>query len=100
MQFSIYNPVELVFGRGSLPKLGEVVRRFGDKVLVITGRESAEKYGYLDRIKGILKEGGVKEIKVFSGVMPNPEDWLVNKSQKEGKTCNISLTSLSPCFRC
>jgi len=79
MQFSIYNPVELVFGRGSLPKLGEVVRRFGDKVLVITGRESAEKYGYLDRIKGILKEGGVKEIKVFSGVMPNPEDWLVNK---------------------
>ncbi len=83
MQFSVYNPVELIFGSGSLSKLRDTVKRFGDKAVIIVGKESAKKYGYLENVERLLKEGGVKEIKIFSGVMPNPEDWLVNKISDE-----------------
>ncbi len=79
IEFSLYNPVELFFGVNSLEKVGESAKRFGTKAFVITGKESAFKYGYIEKLKKSLEGAGIKEIYVCRGVGTNPEDGVVNE---------------------
>ena len=37
MQFEFYNPTQLIFGAGKLAKLGETVKQYGKKTLIVTG---------------------------------------------------------------
>lgn len=71
MKFKFYNPTQLVFGVGSLEQLGEVVSRYGEKALLVSGRGSVKKSGALDRAVSSLKAAGVSVVE-FSGIEPNP----------------------------
>ncbi len=43
MNFEFYNPTKVLFGKGNLEKLGEVVKAFGNKALLVTGGGSVKR---------------------------------------------------------
>ncbi len=80
--FEFYLPVEILFGWGSLQKLGHVAKRFGFKAIIVTGKSSTKKHGYLDKTIEFLRKNGVSEIIVFDEVEPNPTDKMVNRASQ------------------
>jgi len=71
MQFEFYNPTQLIFGTGTLSKLGEVVRKYGKKALIVTGGGSINRNGVFNRAEASLKESGI-DFAEYDGVEPNP----------------------------
>ncbi|MCF8215657.1 MAG: iron-containing alcohol dehydrogenase [Chlorobium sp.] len=71
MKFEFRNPTHLVFGAGTLSKLGEVASAHGKKALLVTGSGSVRRNGTLDRALSSLHTAGV-ETAECSGVEPNP----------------------------
>ncbi|MFN7065597.1 MAG: iron-containing alcohol dehydrogenase [Aquificaceae bacterium] len=78
MTFDFYLPTEVVFGVGSVDKVGEIARRFGYRALIITGRRSSKEEGYLQRVIESLKKHAIKEVFIFDQIEPNPTDRVVN----------------------
>jgi alcohol dehydrogenase class IV len=70
--FNYHQSTRLLFGKGRISELAEVVRQYGTKVLLVTTPADvpalSEQYG---RVKKILTEGGV-EVHHYDGVIPNP----------------------------
>ena len=71
MEFHYYLPVNLVFGRGSVGKIGAVVSKYGKKALLVTGQSSTKKSGLLDRVIKYLEKEGIDST-VFNKVRQNP----------------------------
>jgi len=71
MQFEYQNPTRLIFGAGSLSRLGEVARGYGKKALVVTGGGSVKRSGVFDRAVSSLKNAGVSHAEC-AGVESNP----------------------------
>lgn len=71
MHFTYYMPTKILFGPG---KLGELIKEDlpGTKALiVISAGSSMRKFGYLQRLQGILEEKGIAYA-VFDKILPNP----------------------------
>ncbi|MDW8061515.1 MAG: iron-containing alcohol dehydrogenase [Nitrososphaerota archaeon] len=66
-------PTRIVYGYGSIDRVGLEARRIGLKgrCMLITGRRFAKSTGYLDRIKGIMESEGF-DVYVYDRVKPNP----------------------------
>lgn len=47
MNLEFHNPTHLIFGAGTLSKLGEVVSKYGRKALIVTGGGRGEQAGRL-----------------------------------------------------
>jgi alcohol dehydrogenase class IV len=71
LKFDYYQPTELLFGRGRVKELGEVARRFGNRVLLVTVKEVPAVSSQFAMVKSILTEAGL-EFAHFDGVIPNP----------------------------
>lgn len=70
--FSFYMPTGLYFGPGTLNVLADPQVDFpGRKALIVTGGSSVKKYGYLERVRELLRARGVV-CAVFDKVRPNP----------------------------
>lgn len=70
--FNYYTPTQVVFGKGSVEKVGELVKKYGgSKVLIHYGGKSALSSGLIDRVKASLDEVGIKHVEL-GGVVPNP----------------------------
>ncbi len=82
MNFEFYIPVEIIFGVGSVDKVGEVGKRFGYRVLIVTGRKSSKENGSLQRVIESLRRNGAEEVLVFDETEPNPTDKSVNKASE------------------
>ena len=70
MEFQYYLPVNLVFGRGSVAKIGNIAVDYGKKALIVTGHSSTKKSGLLDRIIRYLEKSGIESV-VFDKVKQN-----------------------------
>lgn len=71
MNFNFYNPTNIVFGKGSLNKLGEQTLP-GKKALLLTSNGKTTKAnGYLDRTIEQLTKAGVAYA-LFDKIMENP----------------------------
>jgi len=80
--FNFYAPTQVVFGRQSEEQVAALVKHYGGtKVLVHYGGGSAKRSGLLDKLTGLLREGGIDYVEL-GGVVPNP---LLSKV-KEGIT--------------
>jgi len=71
MKFEYHNPTHLVFGAGTLDRLGETVSACGKKAMIVTGGGSVKRNGTFDRAVGYLKAAGVSFVEC-EGVEPNP----------------------------
>ncbi|MGC8894698.1 MAG: iron-containing alcohol dehydrogenase [candidate division WOR-3 bacterium] len=63
----------LVFGKGRLRETGHWATELGERCLVMVGRGSARKHGYLDTVLASLRQAGLSSM-VYEGVSPNPRD--------------------------
>jgi alcohol dehydrogenase YqhD (iron-dependent ADH family) len=88
--FIIYNPVKLHFGRDVVENLGETVKLFGTKVLLIYGGGSVKKNGSYDDVMGQLKSADC-EVFEYYGIKPNPVLDDVQKAIQLGIEQNVEL---------
>ncbi len=68
--FDYCTPTRLIFGKGVVSQLPEVMSRFGKKVLLTYGGGSIKKIGLYDKVKELLKDFEIYEL---SGIQPNPK---------------------------
>lgn len=71
MLFDLYLPQRVLFGPGSTYRLGEEARRFGEKVLMVSGRRSLKDTGNFERVTAPLTIAKI-EIAFFDRVEPEP----------------------------
>jgi alcohol dehydrogenase YqhD (iron-dependent ADH family) len=78
--FNYYQPTEIVFGRGRIKEVGEIVAKYGKRCLLVTvDEEKAPPLVPLyDKVKVSLKAAGV-DVAHFTGVIPNPTTDSVTK---------------------
>lgn len=70
--FVFHNPTKLVFGKGTVEKIGEYLKKDGiKKVLLLYGGGSIKKNGVYEKVVRSLTEHGIEKVEV-SGVRPNP----------------------------
>lgn len=85
-----YNPIKLVFGAGSVEKVGEEAAKLGKRALIVIGGSSAKKTGLLDKVSADLKANGV-QVSVFEGITPNPRSTTVDAGAKVAAGKNVDL---------
>lgn len=85
--FEFYCPTKMVFGKGSIAKLSELIDK-DKKVLMIYGGGSIKKNGVYDQVKEALKNHKVFE---FSGIEPNPTYETCMKAVEIVKKENIDF---------
>lgn len=78
VSFSYWQPGKVIFGRGTLERLGAEVSRLGEKALLVTGRRFARTYGYTERIAKLIRAEGA-EVILFEEVEPNPSLGTVDR---------------------
>jgi alcohol dehydrogenase len=94
MKFEYYNPTRLVFGAGTLSRLGELAREHGHKALIVTGGGSVKRTGVFDRAVTSLEKAGVSVVEC-AGIEPNPRITSVKRgaeiARREGCDLVIAL---------
>ena len=68
--FDYKTPTRLIFGKGVIVKLPEVMSAFGKKILLTYGGGSIKKIGLYQRVHELLKDFEIIEL---SGIQPNPK---------------------------
>ena len=68
--FDYKTPTRLIFGKGVIVKLPEVMSAFGKKILLTYGGGSIKKIGLYDQVRELLKDFEIIEL---SGIQPNPK---------------------------
>ena len=68
--FDYQTPTRLIFGKGVIEKLPEVMGKFGKKILLTYGGGSIKKIGLYDKVKELLADFEIFEL---SGIQPNPK---------------------------
>ncbi len=69
--FIFHNPTRIVFGEGTISKIGKNAKAFGGKALMVYGRSSIKRSGLYSRVIDLLREEAI-EIVEFAGVKSNP----------------------------
>ena len=84
-------PTRIVFGKDSVEKLPEQLKRSGaSRVLVVYGGHSAKKSGLLDRVLALLGGAGVS-YDTLGGVQPNPHLGLAREGVKKAIAMDAQL---------
>ena len=87
LNFELYNPTNLVFGKGQIEKLSVLVPQ-GSKILLAYGGGSIFKNGIYEQVKTALKGFEIVE---FGGIEPNPHFETLMKAVAVIKEQNINF---------
>jgi len=71
-------PTKIYFGENKLGYLGEELKKYGTRVLMVYGGGSIKKTGLYDKITEEIKKAGL-ELFECPGIEPNPRHTSVNK---------------------
>ena len=82
-------PTRILFGTGSIDRLGEEAGILGQKALIVTYPD-IERIGLLDKVQKILRESGV-ECFVFDEVEPNPRSTTVDRGARIAANEKVDL---------
>ncbi len=88
--FDIYNPVKIHFGAGIISEAGNIAKKYSDNVLIVTGKNSMQKTGILDKLVKVLKESGIT-VTVYDGITPNPTITEIDEAAKIAKQKGVGL---------
>ena len=87
----VFNPsTKVYFGSRQLPYLGEEVRRYGTKALLVYGGGSIKRNGIFDIVAQSLKEAGVSIVE-FGGVESNPRITTVRRGADAGRREGVDV---------
>ena len=87
LNFELYNPTNLVFGKGQIEKLATLVP-FGSKILLAYGGGSIFKNGIYNQVQAALSGFEIVE---FGGIEPNPHFETLMKAVEVVKTQKIDF---------
>lgn len=79
--FDFCNPTRLVFGRGSIAKLGELIPE-SKRVMITFGGGSVKKNGVYEQV---MKALAGRHLVEFWGIEPNPAVETLRKAVELGK---------------
>ncbi|MCX7668342.1 MAG: iron-containing alcohol dehydrogenase, partial [Atribacterota bacterium] len=86
-------PKEIYFGPGEGKRTGELIKRLGKKVLLVTGKSFARRYGILDEILVSFAASSLEWV-IFEGVESEPSletvDRGINLAYREN--CDLVLS--------
>jgi len=88
--FEWYNPTKLVFGAGKVGQLGELVKPYGKRILLVYGGGSIKKSGLYDDVLSELNQIDAV-VHELSGIEPNPRLTTVNKGIEVCRSENIEF---------
>jgi alcohol dehydrogenase YqhD (iron-dependent ADH family) len=71
LNFTFHVPTTVYFGKGQIKALRDELKKRAKKVLVVTGKGSAKKYGIFDQVIEEVKAAGSDYVEL-SGIQPNP----------------------------
>ena len=69
--FNYHQPTKILFGKGRIEEIGEVIKEFGKKCLLVTTPAVPATEAQFKRVKEIITAAGV-ELAHFAEVVPNP----------------------------
>lgn len=78
---SQFLPVKVIFGTGSIEKLGEETKQYGSRVLLVTRPWSKEEAPHFEKAKAILEAAGLYVV-VYDKVVPNPTTTTINEASE------------------
>lgn len=94
MKFEFQNPTRILFGAGTLARLGEVASAYGTKALLVTGGGSVKRSGVFGQAVESLTAAGLA-VAECAGIEPNPRITSVARgaaiAKKEGCDVIIAL---------
>jgi len=85
-----YLPTKIIFGSGSLARLGAEAKKLGRKAILVTGSGSMRRTGVLDRVVQDLKDNGVDTL-IFDKVVSNPRASTVDEGARIVRSEGIDL---------
>jgi len=91
--FRYYLPAnDIIFGSGSLSSVGVEAKRFGKKALLVTGKSSMKRLGFLEKCVDFLKKEGL-EVEHYGEVISNPTVDIVNRGARIAieKNCDVII---------
>src|SRR5690606_37994422 len=62
INFELHMPTKIIFGKGESARAGEVIKEYGKKALLVTGKTSTKKTGSLQKITQSMEQAGLKYI--------------------------------------
>ncbi len=83
-------PTKVYFGENHLSHLGEELKKYGKRVLMVYGGGSIKKIGLYDKVIEELKNSGL-EVFECSGIEPNPRHTSCNKGAEICKKEEIDV---------
>lgn len=83
-------PTKVYFGENKLGFLGEELKKYGTRVLMVYGGGSIKKTGLYDKITEEIRKAGL-ELFECSGIEPNPRHTSVNKGAEICKKEHIDV---------
>lgn len=95
LNFDLYTPARILFGKGEEKRIGELLKPHASKVLLHYGSGSIKKSGLYDTVTASLKESGISFAEL-GGVKPNPRLSLVHEGIALCKKENVDRSAVSP----
>lgn len=77
MNFTFNTPTKIFFGLNEFKNLGNISKRLGLRCLIVTGKTSMKKYGYLDEAKKMLEACSIKTF-IFDQISNDAKSSEVN----------------------
>ena len=89
--FTYYAPTKVFFGKGKENRVGEIIKGYGfKKIMMQYGRSSIKANGLYERVMTSLKASGI-EVVEMGGVEPNPKLDFIRKAVKVAKEEKVEL---------
>jgi len=85
--FNLNIPTEIFFGYGCFDIGIKKARDFGTRALVVIGKGSAKRLGYLQKLEDALAQLGI-DCHVIEGIPENPDEQTVENAVNEAKEFN------------
>ena len=90
-EFIYYAPTKVYFGKGKQKEVGEIIKGYGyKKIMLQYGKGSIKKSGLYDDIMASLTASGI-EVVEMGGVEPNPKITFVREAVKLAKEEKVEM---------
>lgn len=81
MNYQLLFPQKIILGYEAINHLSEILKDFGKKTLLVIGRNSLARSGFLEKIKEMLTKNGIS-FEIYSGIQPEPYTTVVDDGMK------------------
>lgn len=85
-----YMPTKVYFGSDSLKTHSNTMKNFGNKALIVTGRNSSKKNGSLTELVGELETLGINYV-IFDEIEENPSLETILRGAEVGKSSGVDF---------